>query len=383
MLNEKEYLLLCELSYSGLIDNDMEMVEDIIKTSVQNSLIEKIIDIPTLMSLKIVTRKLFEDIRVYVFENDVGCKYIIFVSDNEIINVQNELVMEIFDYLKENIGDSKCFITGMFAGGIYASFMALELNTEAILFGVPTSFKIEGQVKNYIGENEAVDKYVDKVIFVKQKETEDNIDIPYINTFIFDEKGNVVVGQQSDYSKFKSWVCYGSDTIREEIWNIFFEPTDEDESFMEKNIYSVLLKVNELDENKIINSIKDVIIYINKQLEKNRNEIKTYLIKNIDNIEEKDNQEKLLDITEEVTSKAVEMVNEICVSVETIIKGLVLFTIGKMEININAIIEEFFISATEILEKEKIEIKKAVENEIDELIYHQIGIPKYEFNDIN
>ncbi|TYQ16027.1 UNVERIFIED_CONTAM: hypothetical protein Cloal_2529 [Acetivibrio alkalicellulosi] len=376
MLKEKEYLQLCELAYSGLIDNYGVKVQDVINSSIQNNFLGNIESGCSLMHLKMTNKKMFENTWVYIFENDNSYKYIIFVADEEIETIHNELLMEIIDYTKENIGNSKCFISGMFTGGIYASYIALELNIEAILFGTITNIKIEGNVKNYVGENEAVGKYSDKVIFVKQQETED-INMPFTSTFIFDEEGNVVVGEQSNYSKFKSWVYYTSDNINEEVWDIFFETVNENESFSEKNIYSVFLKINELDENKIIRSIKDVIIHIDKQLTINRGEMEKKLNKNIDDIEEKDINEKLSGITEEFTSKAVEIVESSCMSVKTILKGLVLLTVGQTEVNINARIDDFINIINEILETERVKIKECVENVIDQLMYHQIGFPEY------
>ena len=84
---------------------------------------------------------------------------------------------------------------------------------------------------------------------------------------------------------------------------------------------------------------------------------------------------------EKVTKKAVEIVQECCKSVEIILKGLVLFTMGKTAFDVNSVINEFFTKVDEILEKEKAEINKKVNEKIQDLIYSQIGFLEFNFEE--
>ena len=84
---------------------------------------------------------------------------------------------------------------------------------------------------------------------------------------------------------------------------------------------------------------------------------------------------------EKVTEKAVEIVEECCKSVEIILKGLVIFTMGKTAFDVNSVINEFFTKVDEILEQEKAEINKKASEKIQDLIYSQIGFLEFNFEE--
>ena len=132
--------------------------------------------------------------------------------------------------------------------------------------------------------------------------------------------------------------------------------------------------MNDLDKEKTREAMGNVIKYMKKELAENRDNIK--FEGDIENNEEEFNLE-----VEKVTKKAVEIVQECCKSVEIILKGLVLFTMGKTAFDVNSVINEFFTKVDEILEKEKAEINKKVNEKIQDLIYSQIEFPEFNFEE--
>ena len=179
--------------------------------------------------------------------------------------------------------------------------------------------------------------------------------------------------EDKEFLELKNWLEDTEGTINEEIFNIFFKSNDE-ELLVAKNIHSILLKVNDLDEEKTREAMGNVIKYMKKELAENRDNIK--FKGDIENNEEEFNLE-----VEKVTKKAVEIVQECCKSVEIILKGLVLFTMGKTAFDVNSVINEFFTKVDEILEQEKAEINKKVNEKIQDLIYSQIGFLEFNFEE--
>jgi len=123
--------------------------------------------------------------------------------------------------------------------------------------------------------------------------------------------------EDKEFLELKNWLEDTEGTINEEIFNIFFKSNDE-ELLVAKNIHSILLKVNDLDEEKTREAMGNVIKYMKKELAENRDNIK--FEGDIESNEEEFNLE-----VEKVTKKAVEIVQECCKSVEIILKGLVIY----------------------------------------------------------
>ena len=163
----------------------------------------------------------------------------------------------------------------------------------------------------------------------------------------------IVSAEDKEFLELKNWLKDTEGTINEEIFNIFFKSNDE-ELLVEKNMHSILLKVNDLNKEKTREAMGNVIKYMKKELAENRDNIK--FEGDIENNEEEFNLE-----VEKVTKKEqIEIVQECCKSVEIILKGLVLFTMGKTAFDVNSVINEFFTKVDEILEKEKAKINKKV-----------------------
>lgn len=175
---------------------------------------------------------------------------------------------ELVQFVKNNCGTGKCVVTGLALGGLYASYIASQLDLTGIVFGAPSTEELPGNVQNYIGENDPVGEFSEKVVFIKQETTAENVNKPYSPILIFDENGKAVVGEQSEYSKFCSWFYHTAGPVHSEVWQLFFKNTGTEDDLIDPNLYSLFMKIKELSKEGIKNSLQNIVNYLNKELAK-------------------------------------------------------------------------------------------------------------------
>ncbi|MDD4049230.1 MAG: hypothetical protein PHI90_10560, partial [Clostridia bacterium] len=110
---------------------------------------------------------------------------------------------------------------------------------------------------------------------------------------------------------------------------IFLKDTGDNNTLIDQDLYSIFLKDDEMNKEGIRNSLKDTVNYINIELEKNIKTMKMEFEKNIMSMESLDFEKGIGEFAEKATNQAVEIVQSTYNSVETILMGVELFTLGK------------------------------------------------------
>lgn len=354
MLTEREYLLLCELSSTGAVNPNIDTVDKMALALIGNvkpseeELLKEAAANTNFAELKAKDSILINKIRIYVFDDSSGDTAAVFLAegDNE-SDVNKDCFDEICEFLRKNFGTGKCVVTGLKAGGIYAAYTAQSLELEGILFGAPSTEELPGNIVNYVGENEPVGNCLGKVSFIKQipfeEELNDDIDKPYSRTFIFDEKGRPVKGEQTAFSKMVSRFYSNTDNVNKDILKIFFNDMEEKDTLIDVGFYSVFLKIDEFSSERIEKSLSEVIKYIENELKKNAESFHS----DFDRIlrekmwDEDGFEEKVVNSAEKASNNAGKIIGDAYTSVETILTGIGLFKMDKDDIEITSLIEQF------------------------------------------
>ncbi len=368
MLTEKELLLLCEFSCLTTISKGTDTLVNVAESLIgqdntdRNEFLKEVISSSNLAALSIKNAKDMDRFRVFIYEDTEGNIYAVFIEGKLSDYVDKDCFERVVEFINDNKETGKCFITGLKAGGIYASYVASYLNIEAVIFGAPSTEELSGKVKNYIAENDPVGEFCENILFVKQKTddeyTEENfveiLDKPYSQTFMFDENGRAVISEQSMYSKFISWFYNNANNINSEVWEMFYPNSCEDDVFLEKSIYSAFFRVEELNTERINKSLTQIVRYINDKLEKNLRSLdKDFeIIMQEHEFADEDYQKKISEITEYAANNACEFIKEIYKSVETVLIGIGLFTLENGNIDINEHMEKFSEEIDNILKNE-------------------------------
>ena len=359
MLTDKEYLLLCEIASNGVLSTNQASIGEIAKLLISEDkcdnreLIEEVSSSSNLEVLKLKDSKIIADFKVFIlqdlFEND----FIVFVGEKNFEDINNKCFEEIFDYVRQKIDLEKCYLTGLKIGGTYAAYIASRLGVQAVVFGMPCLEELTENVINFVGENEPVGEYLKNVVFVKQKTINESTDKTYFDVLVFDENGKAVEGEQTEYSKFCSWFYNNADVIDNRVWEMFFNSVSEDEELIDKDIYSLFFRFSELNEERIRVSLKNVVKYIENELEKNIKTMKSELEKIIFNIDEQDFSERICEISENASQNTTDIVKSKYRSVETILMGVELFSLGSRFIDNTSLMEQFCEDMDNILLKEE------------------------------
>ena len=371
MLTEKEYLLLCEIGDRNLLGNNTinTSISECIaesKDSGEKSFFNCIEDKSELLKLKLKSFKEFKITKVYIFENEVQKLCVLFAkkdhSDNKITS---EWVEEIAGFLKENIDSGKCVVTGIGICGLYASYIASEVDAEGIVFCAPATEELPGRVTNYVSVNDPVGNSLDKVVFVELNSAEENTDELY-GKLLFDQDGKAVVGEQSEYSKFCSWFYNSADSINNDIWRIFFKDENEDDALLNKDMYLIYLKIDELNVDGVKASLKNVIKYMENEFEKSFNSGKaklenSYKFFESDDMEGMEEVEEIPKVAEDMANKVSELSKNAYESVETILKGIGLFALHKNHFDIIGLMGQFASKIDVLLDKESERISELLD----------------------
>ncbi len=358
MLSEKEYLFLCEFAGLGIIKRRTGSIAEIAGAFPESNRLENSTAVKAQAeNLKISRLKLsgffvFKAVAAYLFEDDVDRTFVVVVKEEAHNNSAKEYQDSLVEYIRGNKGPGKCVVTGYGLAGLYASRAAAELGIEGIVFRAPCEEKLSGNIRNYVVENDPVCGHAEKVIFIKQKSEDMNMDEPLSRIALFEENGKAVIGKQSEYSKFCSWFYGTVGNIDNEIWNIFFKDKNEKDFYIDKSIYSIYLKAGELNFQGIKSSMKNTVKYIENELEKNIKKMKLEFGKNIFHMEGMDFEEQICEIAEKAAKEGIQRVKDIYNSVETVLMGIELFTVGRGSLDTESLMEQFSEAVDAILEKE-------------------------------
>ena len=144
MLSNKEFLLLCQTASIGALATTKTSIFEIAKLLISTDrcdnipLLEEVAACKNFESLKLKCSKKSDEVNIFILEDISGNDFVIFVGKESLNCSKNETIEEIYDFVKQNIQNNICSITGLKTGGIYAAYTASQLNVEAFLFGAPT-----------------------------------------------------------------------------------------------------------------------------------------------------------------------------------------------------------------------------------------------------
>lgn len=391
ILSERQYVLLCELTGTGLLTSQhsgsvMGAVSGIHTSLTARGLAE--------LAKAILTSSAFADWELLRLGNEQGTQWHIFMDAEQgraVVTVSESLVSDasfsVLPFPLEEVARQiqgtvipgmKTVFTGLGHGGWYAALLAEALGGSAIVFGAPTMEELPGNAVNYVGEDDPVGEYTAKVVFVKQ--TEDSSEeegVPWRQKLVFDADGKAVVTAQSDFSRFVSWFYNTAGTIEPEVWNLFFPGSGEEEATIlaDLGVYSVFMKVGELNNEKILRSIDDTVRYVAGHLEAGRLQLTAELAKLPD-----DGDEVLFTETaEKHAMKASEFVMHIFESVQTVLMGVALFTLEQETIDRDTQIDRFRTQMFDLLEQELERVKDCLDQAIAWRLEKVFQIPKFGF----
>jgi hypothetical protein len=266
--------------------------------------------------------------------------------------------------------------TGLGQGGWHSAVLAEMLDTEAIVFGAPTLEELPGRTVNYIGENDPVGDHTEKVVFVKESDNlrEEDI-VPLFRKLAFDDNGKVVVSEQSEFSRFVSWFYNTSGTVEPVIWNFFFPGTEEEEVAVlaDLGIYSVFLKVGELNNEKVLRSIGEIVRYATAKLESYRGQLAAELEKLPD-----DNYDhRISETAQKYTKQAEEFIMRTFESVQTVFMGAALFTFEQESFNTNTSIDRFHRQLHDLLDQELERVTECLDQVIARRLDQFFQLPQF------
>ncbi|HEX9059272.1 MAG TPA: hypothetical protein VF941_03745 [Clostridia bacterium] len=369
MLTDKKYLLLCEFAGMDVLNIETGSIAEITKSLLksgefgQNVVINELAENFKDDELRLNSISKFGDITVYAFDD---CGSNVFVISSKTIQ-KNSKTAEYQDAMMDFIMSFKdsgpCVVTGLESGGLHALNAASRLTVEGVLFRVPGSEELGGNVRNLVSENDPIGEYREKIVFVKQKSEEINPDRPLSQILLFDENGNAVTGEQSEYSKFCSWFYNTAGKIDNDIWSMFFMDTSEDNVFEDKDLYSIFLRINELNLQGVKNSLENTIKRVENKLQKNIDAMKLEFENNIFKIDDKGFDELICEIAEKAAQNAAFIVKNAYKSVETILMGIGIFSLGSNTFDNEILMEKFSEDIDSLLDKEAQRIKDFIQKE--------------------
>lgn len=391
MLNEKQYLLLCELADTGLLKGQHSVSVMEVARSLRPALslrkhadwIEAILGCANFAELELEQQSGDEHRRDWVLFLNKEQQHVIIVvpqprepGDQSTYSFPLDTVVHTIQE-KWTPGVNMVF-TGLSQGGWHAALLAERLDAEAIVFGGPTMEELPGKAVNYVGENDPVGSHTEKVVFVKETDDLEEEDIvPLYKKMSFDDNGKAIVTEQSEFSRFVSWFYNTAGTIEPVIWNFFFPGTEEDEATVlaDLGVYSVFLKVGELNNERILRSVSDIIRYTAGKLESNRSQLAAEL----DKLADDDYDNQVSEITRNYAKLAEEFVMHTFQSVQTVFMGVALFTMEKASMDTDTLIDSFHRQIHDILDQEL----ECVIDCLDQAIAHRLDrffqLPSFNF----
>ncbi|MBQ4900208.1 hypothetical protein KB559_15340 [Paenibacillus sp. Marseille-P2973] len=389
MLSEKDCLLLCELARTGLLKTQrsgpvMEIVRNLQNSLTgcgQGDLAQEILGSVNFAELELMEpREQASSNHYYVFMDKEHSGRTILVQESEETaetHTYNYDLNRIANELEETVGSggSSTFI-GIGLGGWRAAELAVKFNAEAVAFGAPSVDELPGKAINYVGEDDPVGDFTDKVRFVKQGEELDETDEAlFYRRLEFDQDGKPVITEQSDFSRFVSWFYNTAGAVEPEIWRIFFPGAAEEEDLLQSDlgVYSVFLKLGELNKEGILRSLDEAVRFAGRQLENNRSEMAAELEK----VTEEQFNARFEEIAETCAARASKIIDSIFDSVQTVLMGVALFTLEQENFEVEPWMDGFYVRIDELVDQELGRVKECLDQAMGRHLERTLQFPDF------
>lgn len=399
MLNDKQYLWLCELADSGLLQAQhsgsvLEIVRGLqpaLTARELDDLAEAILGCASYADFELQAQSSGDERLVdwVLLLNKERQQGVIVVGSepgksavSEIPSLPLDSVVDGAAYSIQGQLPAEAVVvfTGLGQSGWYAALLAERLDAEAVVFGAPTMEELPGRAINYVGEDTPVGEYTEKVVFVKEIDelgTEADT-IPLFRKLAFDDGGRLVVSEQSEFSRFVSWFYNTVGTVEPAIWNLFFPGMEEEEAVIlaDLGVYSVFLKVGELTQEKLLRSINDTVRYAAGKLESQRGQLAAQL----DKLPDEDYDDRVVEVAEKYTKEAAEFIEHTFDSVQTVLMGVALFTLEQVDggFDTESLIDSFQIQLHELLDQEVERVKETLDQAIARRLEQAFQLPAFE-----
>lgn len=400
MLNDKQYLWLCELVDSGLLQAQhsgsvLEVVRGLqpaLTARGLTDLAEAILGSASYADFEIQAQSAGDEHRVdwVLLLNKERLQGVIVVGSEPRKAVDSETPSLPLDSVVDGVAHSiqeqltaeaEVVFTGLGQGGWYAAVLAeRHSNAEAIVFGAPTLEELPGRAINYVGEDTPVGEYTEKVVFVKEiDELDAEADtIPLFRKLAFEDSGKFVVSEQSEFSRFVSWFYNTVGTVEPAIWNLFFPGMEEEEAVIlaDLGVYSVFLKVGELTQEKLLRSINDTVRYAAGKMESQRGQLAAQL----DKLPDEDYDDRVVEVAEKYTKEAAEFIEHTFDSVQTVLMGVALFTLELADggFDTESLIDSFQVQLHGLLDQEVERVKDTLDQVIARRLEQAFQLPEFE-----
>lgn len=390
ILNEQHYLWLCELTGTGLLTSQhsgsvMEIVRGLQPSLAgrgQGDLAEAMLKSAHLADWELLGRGGERGSEWFLFADQTHRQGAIAVSEpraSEDYDTYSFPLDEAILKLREMlVPGGKHVFTGLGPGGWHAALLAEALGAETVVFGAPTMEELPGKVVNFVGEDDPVGDHTRKVVFVKQAEDLGEADEAFLyRKLVFEESGKAVVSAQSEFSRFVSWFYNTAGTVEPEVWKIFFPGSEEEEAVIlaDLGVYSVFMKVGELNKEKLLHAIDAAVRYAAGQLETGRDQLAAELDKLPD-----ENYETLVsEKAEKYAMKATDFVMRIFESVQTVLMGVALFTLEQETFDMNTPIDSFRTQIYDLLDQELERVKACLDQAIARRLEASFQVPDFGF----
>jgi hypothetical protein len=161
------------------------------------------------------------------------------------------------------------------------------------------------------------------------------------------------------------------------IWNFFFPGTEEDEATVlaDLGVYSVFLKVGELNNERVLRSIGDIMRYVAGKLESNRNQLAAEL----DKLPDDDYDNQVSETANNFTKQAEDFMMRTFESVQTMFMGVALFTLGQESFDTNPLIDNFHRQLHELLDQELERVTDCLDQAIARRLDRFFQLPSFHF----
>ncbi|MCM3703196.1 hypothetical protein [Paenibacillus macerans] len=390
ILNEQQYLWLCELTGTGLLTSQHSGSVKEIARGLQPSLADRglgdlaeaILESVHLADLELLGQGGERGAEWVLFADQAHRQGVITVSDPKASEDDDTysfpldgVVHKLREVLVPGI---KHVFTGLGQRGWHAALLAEALEAEAVVFGAPAMEELPGKAVNFVGEDDPVGDHTRKVVFVKQAEELSEDDEAFLyRKLVFEESGKAVVSGQSEFSRFVSWFYNTAGTVEPEVWKIFFPGSEEEEATLlaDLGVYSVFMKVGELNKEKLLHAIDTTVRYAAGQLEAGRDQLAAELDKLPD-----ENYETLVsEKAEKYAMKATDFVMRIFESVQTVLMGVTLFTLEQETFDMDTPIDSFRTQIYDLLDQELERVKACLDQAIARRLENSFQIPDFGF----
>lgn len=160
-----------------------------------------------------------------------------------------------------------------------------------------------------------------------------------------------------------------------EIWRIFFPGAAEEEDLLlsDLGVYSVFLKLGELNKEGILRSLDEAVRFAGRQLENNRSEMAAELEK----VTEEQFNARFEEIAETCAARASKIIDSIFDSVQTVLMGVALFTLEQENFEVEPWMESFYVRIDELVDQELGRVKECLDQAMGRHLERTLQFPDF------